>query len=151
MEFEEFETHLARVRTEREGKFLPAGFQLFDSRTASEADLQRAEEALEVRLPEKYKEFMRRHGAGQFLFLDLLPVTPPDEGGDDLVSVNRSQFTPSGFLAVAPVGTGDWWGFSITGGVCDDEVAFVDHEDGHVHVSHSDFLEFLTRKGLRVE
>ncbi|GAB7108380.1 hypothetical protein JCM4814A_66940 [Streptomyces phaeofaciens JCM 4814] len=149
MEFEEFEIRLSAVRAERAGRTLPEGFQLFDSWAASDVDLMRVEQELQVRLPGKYKEFMRRHGAGQFLFLDLLPVVSVDEDGDDLLSVNRAEFPSGGFVAVAPVGTGDWWGFSVVDGVCLERVDFVDHEDGHIEFLYADFLEFLDCKGLR--
>jgi hypothetical protein len=150
MEFEEFDAHLARVRAEREGGALPEGLQLFEFQSASDAELLRVEQELAAQLPEKYKEFMRRYGGGQFLFVDLLPAISP-EGRDDLLNVNQSEFTPKGFLAVAPVGTGDWWGFPTTDGICDDQVFFWDHEDGRMQVSHPDFLVFLTHNGLRVE
>ncbi|MEV8065065.1 SMI1/KNR4 family protein [Streptomyces sp. NPDC085995] len=151
MEFEEFEAILSAARTERAGQSLPEGFQLFDSWVASDADLSHAEQTLRARLPEKYKEFMRRHGAGQFLFLDLLPVVSVDEQQDDLLSVNEEEFRGGEFVAVAPVGTGDWWGFRVVDGVCLDRVDFVDHEDGSVSSAYSDFLEFLARRGLRAD
>ncbi|MFI9376294.1 SMI1/KNR4 family protein [Streptomyces parvulus] len=151
MEFEEFEAHLSVARAERESQSLPEGFLLFDSWVASEADLLHVERTLQVQLPEKYKEFMRRYGAGQFLFLDLLPVVSVDEWEDDLLAVNDAGFHKGEFIAVAPVGTGDWWGFSVVDGVCLDRVDFIDHEDGSINSAFSDFLEFLARKGLRAD
>lgn len=151
MEFEEFESRLSVARAEREGKRLPEGFQLFDSWAASEADLLNVEQRLRVQLPEKYKRFMRLHGAGQFLFLDLLPVISADEHDDDLITVNEAEFSTREFIAVAPVGTGDWWGFSVVDGVCLNRVDFVDHEIRSVEFAYSDFLEFLAYRGLRAD
>ncbi|MGW4088083.1 SMI1/KNR4 family protein [Streptomyces sp. NPDC004822] len=151
MEFEDFEVRLSAARAERGGRSLPEGFLLFDSQVASEADLLHVEQTLQIQLPEKYKEFMRRYGAGQFLFLDLLPAISVDEHEDDLLTVNEAGIPDRRFIAVAPVGTGDWWGFSVVDGVCRGRVDFIDHEDGSISFAFSDFLEFLAHKGLRVD
>ncbi|MFI6662809.1 SMI1/KNR4 family protein [Streptomyces sp. NPDC050523] len=151
MEFEEFEASLTAVRAARESRNLPEGFQLFDLRVASEADLQHVERELHVSLPGKYREFMLRHGGGQFLFLDLLPASSGDSYEEDLIRVNGGGLDSSRFIAVSPVGTGDWWGFSVVDGNCLDQVDFMDHEDGSISFAYPDFLEFLSRKGLQVE
>jgi hypothetical protein len=150
VEFEEFEALLRDVRAAQAGRTLPEGFQLFDSWRASDADIDRAESELEVRLPEKYKLFMRRHGGGVFQFVELLPVVSPDARSEDLMEVNHNQFRALDFIAVSPVGTGDWWGFSISEGVCADAVDFWGHEDGQITGFASDFLEFVARQGLRM-
>ncbi|MFF2165527.1 SMI1/KNR4 family protein [Streptomyces sp. NPDC058175] len=146
MEFGEFEARLAGVRAEREGAGLPEGFQLFDFQRASGVDLDRAEGELRVRLPEKYKEFMRQYGGGEFLYLDVLPAV--SDGEDDLLSINQGELRQSNFIAIAPVGTGDWWGFVVVDGVCSEQVEFLDHEDGQLHFAASDVLDFLVREGL---
>ncbi|MBC6460374.1 SMI1/KNR4 family protein [Actinomadura sp. HBU206391] len=151
MEFQEFEVVLQAARAERLGSDYPEEFQLFDFWRATDSDLRQAESELGVQLPEKYKEFMRRHGGGVFMFLDLLPVVSPDGRAEDLVMVNKGEFREAGFVAVSPVGTGDWWGFSLSDGVCGDTVDFLDHEDGGITPSFADFLDFLTQKGLRVD
>lgn len=150
MEFEEFETHLAAARTKRAGLSSGEGFDVFEGRLASQEDLVAAERALRVQLPDDYKEFMKRHGGGMFLFLDLLPVSGSDDQEDDLVKVNLRDFADIAFVAVAPVGTGDWWGFSVTEGRCASQVSFWDHEDGSVQVEVDTFLGFVAREGLRV-
>ncbi|MFC8957794.1 SMI1/KNR4 family protein [Streptomyces sp. NPDC057101] len=150
MEFEEFEAYLSAARAKRAGLSSPEGFDVFESRVASETDLLEVEEALGVQLPGEYREFMKRHGGGMFLFLDLLPVAASDDQEDDLRRVNASEFKHGDFIAVAPVGTGDWWGFSVNEGRCANQVDFWDHEDGQVQFAASSFLEFLAREGLRV-
>ncbi|MFJ3901406.1 SMI1/KNR4 family protein [Streptomyces sp. NPDC090025] len=117
---------------------------------ASEAELSEAEETLQAQLPGEYREFMKRHGGGMFLFLDLLPVVASDDQEDDLVRVNVAEFKDGNFVAVAPVGTGDWWGFSVVEGRCASQVDFWDHEDGQVQFAATGFLEFLAYEGLRV-
>ncbi|MFE2967394.1 SMI1/KNR4 family protein [Streptomyces sp. NPDC059340] len=150
MEFEEFEVHLSATRAKRAGLSSPEGIDVFESRVASEAELLEVEESLRVQLPSEYREFMKRHGGGMFLFLDLLPVVAPDAQEDDLRRVNAAEFKDGSFVAVAPVGTGDWWGFAVHEGRCANQVDFWDHEDGQVQFAATGFLEFLAREGLRV-
>jgi hypothetical protein len=149
VEFEEFEALLQDVRTAQAGRTLPEGFQLFDSWRASDADIEHVEDQLDIRLPEKYKTFMRRHGGGVFQFVELLPVVSPNDRSEDLIEVNRGQFRAVDFIAVSPVGTGDWWGFSVSEGVCGDAVNFWGHEDRRITGFAPDFLEFVARQGLR--
>jgi hypothetical protein len=110
MNFEQFEEVLQSAVDQQAAQYYPPDFRLFDFHRAAESDIQRAEIELNVVLPKKYKEFMLRYGGGQFLFLDLLPVISPDGRSEDLIEVNQ-HFRELGFVAVSPVGTGDWWGF----------------------------------------
>ncbi|WP_108990757.1 SMI1/KNR4 family protein [Streptomyces coelicoflavus] len=150
MEFDEFEEHLSRASVRRASLVGSSDIEVFEGQIASESELSTAENTLGVELPEKYKQFMKRHGGGEFLFIDLLPIIASDSQEDDLLGVNSREFLSSGFIAVAPVGTGDWWGFSVVEGCCNDRVDFRDHEDGRVHSVASDFLDFLAHEGLRV-
>ncbi|MEU8578584.1 SMI1/KNR4 family protein [Streptomyces asoensis] len=150
MEFEEFQALLSTARAKRAGLSSPEGLEVFESRRASEAELLEVEEALRVQLPFAYREFLKRHGGGMFLFLDLLPVVASDDQEDDLRKVNVAEFKNGDFFAVAPVGTGDWWGFSVIEGRCADQVDFWGHEDGQVQFAAIGFLEFLAREGLRL-
>lgn len=150
MEFEELEAQVESFRAERAGRQYPPGFQLFDSMTATDAELAAAEAALGTRLPSKYRRFMQAFGGGVFSFVELLPVRSPDSSDEDLLSVNLGAYAVPNFVAVAPVGTGDWWGFVSSDGVCSEQVSFVDHEDGAVQVQFGDFYEFALTKGLRV-
>lgn len=150
MEFEELEAQVESFRRERAGKQYPPGFQLFDSWTATEADLADVEAVLQTQLPSKYKRFMQIFGGGVFSFVELLPARSPDGRSEDLISVNTGTFAVSNFVAVAPVGTGDWWGFVSADGMCSEPVSFLDHETGAVQFDAPDFYEFVSSKGLRV-
>ncbi|NYH52047.1 hypothetical protein HNR06_001636 [Nocardiopsis arvandica] len=151
MEFAEFEHVLSSVRDRGEEGDFPEGYSPFDFWSASQGDILLAEQELKVSLPEAYVGFMRGYGGGQFLFLDLLTVVSHGREAEDLISVNRSSPLSAGFLALAPVGTGDWWGFPVRDGACTNAVALLDHEDGRTEPLGLDFLEFLIREGLRVQ
>ncbi|MEW1586885.1 SMI1/KNR4 family protein [Micromonospora vinacea] len=150
MNVEELDALVGAARAQRAAMEQLPGVTLFDFWTASDEDLANAEFVLATRLPEQYKDFMRRYGGGQFLFMDILPVASPDGRAEDLLAVNRFSMADSGFVAVAPVGTGDWWGFVSNDGICEDRVCFRDHEDGHVENAASDFFEFVAHQGLRI-
>lgn len=118
----------------------------FDHWRATEADLSRVEQVLGVRLPVQYCRFLLRYGAGAFLFVELLPADEGRRWAETLLAANEPG---SGFVAVAPVGTGDYWGFVVRDGVCEDAVSFRYHEDGAVEPAADDFLEFVAAEGLR--
>ncbi|WP_431967288.1 SMI1/KNR4 family protein [Actinacidiphila sp. bgisy160] len=150
MDFAEFEEHLSTARAKRAALSSPEGGDVFESRRASEAELSDAEVILGTSLPAEYKEFMQRYGGGMFLFLDLLPIAAHEGPDDDLLKVYEREFKYANFVPVAPVGTGDWWGFLSAEGRCSPEVYFRDHEDGRFHLEADSFLEFMARKGLRL-
>jgi hypothetical protein len=150
VEFDEFEAQVEVFRAERASRRYPPGFQLFDSWTATRDDITAVEEELGTELPSKYKMFMQVFGGGAFSFVELLPVKSPDGHTEDLLTVNKGQFAVRNFVAIAPVGTGDWWGFVSENGACQEWVSFLDHEDGAVQLDSADFLEFVSSKGLRI-
>jgi hypothetical protein len=76
---------------------------------------------------------------GVFGFVDLFHVVSRSPNGDDLTSVNEREFPGREFIAVAPVGTGDHWGFPVTGGRCYDEVWFYFHDAGDPELDARDF------------
>ena len=137
------------VKKEQAKSFCPEGMTPFDVHPSSESDIQRAESELNIVLPEKYKEYMLKHGGGQLLFLDVLPVVSLDGRMEDLIEANQADYREFGFVAVAPVGTGDYWGFSLDSNVCREEIYFRFHEDGITERVADDFLEFLAAIALR--
>jgi antitoxin YobK len=149
VEFAEFDGNFDDAQAEFAGDAVPGGLRLFDCARASEQDLERVESELNIQLPWKYREFMKKYGGGQFLFVDLLPVITQDPGEEDLLGVNSNASWRDYFVAVAPVGTGDWWGFSLAAGICGDQVDFLYHDDENIEGYSPDFLEFLSKQGLQ--
>ncbi len=149
MDFDEFDGFLEGVRRTPAATPPDSDIRAFDFWAATADDIQRTETRLGVKLPEQYKEFMRRYGGGAFLGLELIPVVSPHGGEEDLVELNEAERLTD-FVAVAPVGTGDHWGFRVIDGICEGEVGFYMWETGEVSRAASDFLEFAARFGLRV-
>ncbi|MET8151795.1 SMI1/KNR4 family protein [Actinoplanes sp. NPDC049668] len=148
MDLEEFDALAEALRQKSAASVAKYGFALIEGRTATADEITAVELRMGVILPSKYKAFMRNYGGGMFGFVDLLPVIA-EPGDDDLLAVNDREFSDRGFVAVAPVGTGDYWGFPVAGGRCHDEVWFRFHDAGEPEVVADDFLEFAAIRGLR--
>lgn len=151
MDFEEFEPYLDAAVARHQALGLPDEMSPFDNIRASEVEIRRVERDLEVQLPEQYKEFMSRYGGGSCASVYLLPVISKGGAERDLLDVNRTESFTTPFLAVAPVGTGDWWGFEVTQGACRDQVSIYSFEDEVVESESTDFLSFVAKQGLRIE
>ncbi|MET8912411.1 SMI1/KNR4 family protein [Micromonospora sp. NPDC004551] len=153
MDFEEFDQHVQslRARAARSGFEEIEDFKVIEGLTASAEDITEAERALGATLPEQYKAFMLRYGGGQFGFLDLLPIPTAASAHhiDDVVSASRAEFPDGSFVAVAPVGTGDYWCFPVLDGGCSDEVWFRHHDADDPTLEAPDFLNFVARRGTQ--
>lgn len=148
MNVAEFEMQLAAARGAREGGMEIERFVPFDLHPATADELAHAERALDVELPDQYKDFMMRHGGGMFLFVDLLPIKSSD-APEDLLSRNTGEWHTPDFVAISPVGTGDWWGFIVNNGRCFPGVYFWRHDDDDRELTYDDFYTFLANQGLK--
>ena len=147
MDFTEFDQLVEPLPARSAAMQAAHGFVLIDARTASGQELHDAEQRLGATLPSRYKTFMMRYGGGQFGSVDLLPVTPiPD--GEDIVLASQREDPSGSFVVVAPVGTGDYWGFPVINGRCSDQVWFRFHDAGDPELAAPDFLTFGANHGL---
>lgn len=149
VDFPEFDRLVAPLRVRSAAIQAAYGFALIGARTASLQELLDAEKRLGATLPSRYKTFMVRYGGGQFGSIDLLPVTPT-ASGEDVVSASQREDPTGSFVAVAPVGTGDYWGFPVINGRCSDQVWFRFHDAGDPELAADDFLTFVANHGLAV-
>jgi antitoxin YobK len=150
MDLTEFDALAEGLRGRSAASQANYGFALIDGRVARDAEIADVEQRMGVTLPTNYKTFTRNYGGGMFGFVDLLAiVAEPDGREDDLVTVNDRQFPDRDFVAVAPVGTGDYWCFPVTEGRCRDEVWFCFHDGDEPEMVAADFLEFVASRGLK--
>jgi hypothetical protein len=149
VDFAEFDRLVEPLRARSAAMQAAHGFASIDARAASAQELRDAEKRLGATLPSQYKTFMMRYGGGQFGLLGLLPVTPIP-GGEDVVSVSQREDTTGSFVVVAPVGTGDYWGFPLINGRCSNEVWFRFHDAGDPDLAANDFLSSVANHGLTV-
>ena len=128
------------------------GFALIEGRTCTPDEIAYVEDRMGVILPEKYKVFMTRYGGGVFGFVDLFPLVEPETQANDgdVWTENERNFPDHDFVAVAAVGTGDYWGFPVIGGRCQEQVCCHVHDAGDDHEPvAADFLEFVAEYGLK--
>ncbi|GGN65087.1 hypothetical protein GCM10010112_26010 [Actinoplanes lobatus] len=142
MDFDAFVAEVEQVRAAK-GVHPP-----FEAWIASDADLARVEATLRTRLPEKYKQFMKVFGAGQFMYLGFIPPVSPDGRIRGLIEKNTGEHEIPGFVAIAAVGTGDHWGFVNVDGVCSEQVYMYTFEDESLELEADDFLAFASWEGL---
>lgn len=150
--FEQLGSRVNEVMARHQSLGLPAEMAPINCIRATAEEIGQAEHALGVRLPGQYKDFMLRYGGGSFVSLDLLPVVASEGHMNDLASINtRDESFMVPFVAVAPVGTGDWWGFQTLEGECREQVGFYSFENDTVRTKYPNFLEFVAREGLLIE
>ncbi|WP_432049903.1 SMI1/KNR4 family protein [Verrucosispora sp. NA02020] len=149
MNLEEFDALVEPLRQKSAASIAAYGFTLIEGRTATTAEIDDLEKRLGVTLPEKYRSFMMRYGGGMVGCVELFPIAGGDSG-DDVKSVNDREFPERTFIAIAPVGTGDYWGFPVDDGRCRDEVWFHFHDGGAPELEAPDVLGFVARHGLRL-
>jgi hypothetical protein len=147
MEPAEFDMLAEPLRRRSASSAASYGFALIEGLTVTAEQIAAAEQTLGVTLPGKYKTFMTRYGGGTFGFADLLPIAADTR--DDICSINRGEFPDASFIAIAPAGTGDFWGFPVTDRLCHDQVWFHYHDAGDPEPVASDFLEFVARHALQ--
>jgi antitoxin YobK len=152
VDFEEFDRLSEPLRERYEADMASGEMPWLERRIASVSELASVEALLGVVLPVQYKAFMTRYGCAEFGFVELLPVAGqwPDVP-DSVARTNSEEFPDGSFVAVAPVGTGDYWGFPVVDGRCLDEVWWRYHDDPDDKLEASDFLEFVARHGLRLD
>jgi hypothetical protein len=130
MNLAEFEALAEPLRRKSAAVQAQHGFALIEGQTATAEEIANVELDMAVVFPDNYKAFMMRFGGGTFGFVELFPIGATVVGHDDLGTVNDREFPDRSFLAVAPVGTGDHWGFPVIGGRCHDSVRFHFHDAG---------------------
>ncbi|MFF7770385.1 SMI1/KNR4 family protein [Streptomyces massasporeus] len=143
MDTASFASLVTQVRAEH-----PKWLDLFEGWVATDEDIALANTTLGTQLPDDYVWFMQNYGGGAFGFVEILPIVAPEPGIDDLLRTNQEGYTPSDFIAIAPVGTGDWWGFTTEGVRCSRSVHFAYHDAPDIEPQHPDFLEFVARTAL---
>jgi hypothetical protein len=116
----------------------------------TEGELAAVEARLGVRFPERFRQFLRRFGAGDFHWVTLLAVSANSDDGLVVVNEALRDTGVSNFVAVAPNGCGDFYGFRTEAGMCLPEVYLWDHETQSVDAEPEAacVLEFLRDNAL---
>lgn len=125
--------------------------RLFALETDSRANgqmIESIESYYNVKLPETYKDFVKQYGGGYFGFIVVYSC---DSNGMFYIKnkVLKEWVLERDFLPVIDFETGDFLGFEIKEGVCQNIVTMYLHEENKLHEMGMDFYEVLLKYGLR--
>lgn len=141
MEFASFKSKVTDLQSRK-----PVWFGLQSDPPATEAEIQKAETSLRATLPMEYKSFVREFGGGYFAFGNVFSVSDTEW---NVVRRNEEIWIP-GFIAISDSGSGDYYGFRVSGGACDACICVWDHEEPHgvKKTKYADMLEWLDHVAL---
>ena len=105
-----------------------------------------------VELPDGYRRFLSVWGAGEFAFT---AISSPDPSSDWSIWRDLQQFLGGrrDFLPFAGNGCGDYYGFPVASGRCEDRIVWADHEQDYsvAETEYDGFIDYMVREGLRLE
>ena len=105
-------------------------FALESDDKANREMIELVENYYNVLLPNMYKNFVKQYGGGYKVLKEW---------------VLRKKFLP-----VVDFETGDYLGFEITDGICQDKIVLYSHEEDEVRDLEMDFYDALLKYGLNV-
>ena len=126
----------------------PIIFALEPDARAEAQRIDDVEKYYEVTLPDSYKDFASQYGGGYFGFIVVYSC---DCNGAFYIKKNvlKEWVLEKSFLPVVDLETGDFIGFEIKDGICQNMVALYSHEEGDVRKMEVDFYEALLIYGLK--
>lgn len=141
MTIKEFTQINSRLRGERPKLFLLTP----SDRLASDADLERVEQALGFALPVDYAEFLKKFGGGSFGLVNVFSADPGSEFYLPKKQAEASSYLPSGLLAVSDDYAGGNYVLKLTDDRVLAPVFYWNQDGGLVPTSFSNILEFIAR------
>lgn len=126
----------------------PILFGLGNDRIMSPEGIEGFEHRLQVKLPEKYKQFLLKYGGGYFGYANVYSL---DEDSGFYV-LNHNDMPVYNHLRIADNGCGDYYLVCIADRKCLEQLYFYDHETRDVHnTEYADILEYLVKVGLKMD
>lgn len=102
-----------------------------------------------VELPQDYIDFLKEYGTGYFVFTTVYSINQNSEWS--LSDTIYRNYLSKNFFPFSDNGCGDYYGFSVNNGVCEDIVYFYDHETNCVEeTKYKNIFEYLIEVGLKV-
>lgn len=126
----------------------PRLFALESDNRADDEMIKDVERYYDIILPDFYRDFVCHYGGGYF---GCVIVYSCDGKGLFYIRDNaiKEWISEKLFLPVVDFETGDFWGFEIKEGVCQDIVSLYSHEEEDVYELGMDFYEALLKYGLQ--
>ena len=110
--------------------------------------IEAVEEYYSVKLPDCYKDFVKQYGGGYFGFIIVYSC---DCDGMFYIkdSISKEWVLKKSFLPIIDLDTGDFLGFKIKDGICQNTVALYYHEENELQELEMSFYEVLLKYGLK--
>lgn len=126
----------------------PKLFALESDNKASVEMIEIVEKYYEIKLPDSYKYFVNQYGGGYFGFIVVYSC---DYNGMFYIKDNvlKKWVLERSFLPVIDFETGDFLGFKIENGVCQNIVVLYLHEENELQTLEIDFYDALLKYGLK--
>lgn len=125
----------------------PKLFALNSDNVANKEMIDNVEDYYNIQLPHDYKEFVKEYGGGYFGFVVVYSC---DENGMFYIknNVSKQLIKERDFFPVIDLETGDFIGFKIKDGICQDAVNLYSYEEKKLYELEMDFYETLVKYGL---
>lgn len=125
----------------------PRLFALHSDNMASTAMIKDVEEYYNLKFPDSYKEYLKQYGGGYFGYIIVYSC---DYNGMFYIKNNvaKELVLERAFLPIIDLETGDFIGFKIVGGKCQNTVAMFLHEENELQDLRIDFYDALLEYGL---
>lgn len=126
----------------------PKLFALESDNKASVEMIEIVEKYYEIKLSDSYKYFVNQYGGGYFGFIVVYSC---DYNGMFYIKDNvlKEWVLERSFLPVIDFETGDFLGFKIENGVCQNIVVLYLHEENELQTLEIDFYDALLKYGLK--
>jgi len=133
---DEFDDLIQEVR-EEDPEQLDSEFFIRD-KPLKEDKLAKLEQKARFNLPEEYRNFIKRFGAGD---IGTITVFSPDPESDFSLWKGQEPFEKLTWVPVVDDGKSNFYGFVVQGDVCSREVWFADQDLGY-ELSGTDYEDF---------
>jgi hypothetical protein len=141
MTLEEFRQIHNRYRQEKPKLFLLAS----PDRRATEAQLQKVESELGVKLSAQLREFLTDFGGGTFGFANVFSVDSDGEFYLPEKNKEAAEYLPPGLLAFSDDFAGGYYVLRVTDGRADAPVFYWNSDGGLVETEFDDVFQFVAR------
>ena len=125
----------------------PKLFALESDNKANDENIYNIEEYYKIKLPDHYKEFVKQYGGGYFGFIVVFSC---DEQGMFYIKdyISEKWIQNKLFFPIIDFETGDFIGFKVKKGICENTVSLYSHEEDKLVELKIDFYDALLKYAL---
>jgi hypothetical protein len=145
---DEFDDLIQEIR-EEDPEQLDSEFFVRD-KSFKEDKLLKIEQKAGFSLPEEYRNFLKRFGAGD---IGTITVLSPDPESDFSLWKGQEPYEKVKWVPVVDDGKSNYYGFVVENGLCSREVWFADQELGYelAGTDYEDFYDLISTEAFGVD